>query len=311
MELGRLEQVPVREIWPHEARHFTPWMLEHADHLGEALGIDLDLEEGEHDVGDFALDLIGRDLSTGDVVIVENQLEATNHTHLGQILTYAAGTDAGIIVWISTSFREEHRQAIDWLNEHTAEELRFFGVELGAVRIGDSAPAPLLRVVSQPNDWQKHIRTVSRVRDSSGRGALYRAFWSRFLTRLNEVHPDWTRAKSTGNNYISFRSQARGVAFNLVFSEGDRLSAMLWIDVGDAAENVEIYRRLEKQKTLMEETAGTELLWDFDEGRKAQKVIAASSGRIEDEEHYEVFISWLIETSERLRRALDAVELDE
>lgn len=117
--LGRLEGVEVRTVWVHEARDFTPWLLEHADHLAETLGIDLELEQSEHPVGGFSLDLVGRDLTNDAVLIVENQLAGTDHNHLGQILTYAAGTDASSIVWIATSFREEHRQAIDWLNEPT------------------------------------------------------------------------------------------------------------------------------------------------------------------------------------------------
>lgn len=113
MELGRLEEVEIREVSEHEARDFTPWLLDHEDHLAETLGIDLELEASEHPVGGFSLDLVGRDLTNDGVFIVENQLEGTDHPHLGQILTYAAGTDASSIVWIATSFREEHRQALD------------------------------------------------------------------------------------------------------------------------------------------------------------------------------------------------------
>ena len=152
MELGRLEGVEVRTVWEHEARDFTPWLLDHADHLAETLGIDLELNQSEHSVGGFSLDLVGRDLTNDAVLIVENQLEGTDHNHLGQILTYAAGTDASSIVWIATSFREEHRQAIDWLNEQTRENIRFFGIELKVARIGTSLPAPLFNLVAQPND---------------------------------------------------------------------------------------------------------------------------------------------------------------
>src|SRR4029453_13226344 len=134
IELGRLEAVDPRLIWAHEAHSFTPWLLENEDRLAEALGIDLELGAS---VGGYKLDLVGRDLTNDAVLIVENQLETTDHSHLGQVLTYAAGTAASTIVWIATAFREEHRQALDWLNENTGEQAHFFGIELQVVKIGD------------------------------------------------------------------------------------------------------------------------------------------------------------------------------
>lgn len=156
--LGRLAPVAPRDVWAHEAHDFTPWLLANQDVLGEALGMDLELVTAEHPVGGFSLDLLGRDLATGETVIVENQLEVTDHLHLGQIITYAGGTDPTNIVWIATGFRDEHRAALDWLNTHTDENTRFFGVEIHVVRIGSSEPAPLLRVVTQPNDWGKQVK---------------------------------------------------------------------------------------------------------------------------------------------------------
>ncbi len=185
MELGRLRKVEVRTVWESEARDFTPWLLDHHDHLAEALGIDLDIERSEHPVGNFSLDLVGRDLTNDAVLIVENQLGGTDHNHLGQILTYAAGTGASSIVWIATSFREEHRQAIDWLNEQTQENVRFFGIELQVVQIGESLPAPLFKLVAQPNDWQKQVRSATGTRIGS-RVALYRSFWTAYLKLLTD-----------------------------------------------------------------------------------------------------------------------------
>ena len=183
-ELGRLEQVNPREVWAHEAQHFTPWLLGHADTLGEVLGIDLELERNEHPVGGFSLDLIGRDLTNDCALIVENQLEGTDHAHLGQILTYAAGTDAATIVWMATTFREEHRQALDWLNNLAGDQARFFGVQITAVRIGDSPVAPQFRLRAQPNDWHAQLsRAVRATTAVSGKAQLYRDFWTRFLDR--------------------------------------------------------------------------------------------------------------------------------
>jgi hypothetical protein len=129
-ELGRIELVDPRSIWQHEAQDFTPWLLANADRLAEALGIDIEFEAAEHAVGGYSLDLVGRDITNDAVLIVENQPATTDHSHLGQVITYAAGTGASTIVWIATGFREEHRQPLDWLNESTDDKTQFFGVEL-------------------------------------------------------------------------------------------------------------------------------------------------------------------------------------
>ena len=181
--LGRLTTVLPRDVWTHEALNFTPWLLQNVDVLSDLLGMDLELQVAEHPVGDFSLDLLGRDASDDSVVIVENQLEQSDHGHLGQILTYAAGTNPKTIVWIATGFRPEHRAALDWLNEHTDPDTRFFGVEIGVVRIGDSSPAPNFRLVAEPNDWEKQVKAATAAGAITERSKL---FW----TSLNNSAPE-------------------------------------------------------------------------------------------------------------------------
>ncbi|KRD41302.1 hypothetical protein ASE38_16955 [Cellulomonas sp. Root930] len=156
--VGRLERVPLRDVWPHEAHALTPWLLANADVLADVLGMDLELSAAEHPVGQFSLDLVGVVRGTDEVVIVENQLEPSDHTHLGQILTYAGGTDASHIVWVAPRFRDEHRAALEWLNARTDTQTRFFAVQIDAVRIGTSLPAPLMELVVRPNDWEKTVK---------------------------------------------------------------------------------------------------------------------------------------------------------
>src|SRR5699024_2637582 len=158
--LRRLEVLRIRDVWANEASNFTPWLLDNADVLSEALGMDLALDVAEHPVGDFSLDLTGTDRRNGESVIIENQLEESDHKHLGQIMTYAGGTEATNIVWVATRFREEHRAALEWLNERTDERTRFFAVTIELVRIGDSMPAPRLTLVVRPNDWGKQVRAT-------------------------------------------------------------------------------------------------------------------------------------------------------
>src|SRR6266851_3093921 len=139
-ELGTLVFLDPRDVWSSESIEFTPWLADHLDLLGEALGIDLELDGREAPVGDFSADLLARDNNRDRLVVIENQLEQTDHDHLGKMLTYAAGRSAGVVVWIAKKIREEHRAAIDWLNEHTDEELEFFAVELQVPKIDESRP---------------------------------------------------------------------------------------------------------------------------------------------------------------------------
>lgn len=151
---GRLERVDLCEVWPHEAASFTPWLAqaESIQLLGDTIGMSLQVEAQEKDVGPFRADILCRDTSpNGGWVLIENQLERTGHPHLGQLITHAAGLDAATVVWIAQHFTDEHRAALDWLNEITGDAFRFFALEVEAWRIGDSMPAPKFNVVSRPN----------------------------------------------------------------------------------------------------------------------------------------------------------------
>ena len=157
-QLGRLQQIDdLREIWRTEARDFTPWLAEEDNLalLGDAIGLDLELESTEKDVGPFRADILCKETGTDHWVLIENQTERTDHTHLGQILTYAAGLNAVTIVWIARQFSDEHRATLDWLNDVTGDAVSFFGLEIELWRIGDSPIAPKFNIVSKPNEWTK------------------------------------------------------------------------------------------------------------------------------------------------------------
>lgn len=156
-KLGKIEKVNVRDVWPHEALNFTKWLAEEENLslLGDACSIELELIEKESSVGSFAVDIFAQEVGSERKVIIENQLEDTNHDHLGKIITYASGKDAGVVIWIVAHARDEHRRAIEWLNEHTDSDCAFFLVEIEVWRIGDSARAPRFNVVESPNEWAR------------------------------------------------------------------------------------------------------------------------------------------------------------
>ncbi len=182
-ELGSLARVDLREIWQSEDRHFTPWLAEPANLkiLGTAVGLELQLEAQEKYVGPFRADIFCRDALDGSWVVIENQLERTDHSHLGQLLTYTAGLEAVTIIWIAERFTDEHRAALDWLNEKTPDGIAFFGLEIELWRIDDSLAAPKFNVVSRPNEW---TRAIIQKRSNSEIGQLCLDYWSGVLDLL-------------------------------------------------------------------------------------------------------------------------------
>lgn len=306
--LGRLRLVPPRQVWPHEAHDFTPWLLANADVLSDLLGMDLDLEVAEHPVGDFSLDLLGRDTATGQKVIVENQLDVSDHTHLGQILTYAAGTDPMTIVWVAPAFRPEHRAALDWLDTRTDEHTRFFGVEIAVVRIGDSEPAPMFKLIVQPNDWEKSVRAATTVVEGlSEKEQLQQRFWARLMDVLQQDRPGWSRAtRPPRGSWFSMSTGSPGATFYLSLTHAGLVS-QLWFE-GDATANEQRLAALvEKQENFV---AAYGLPVDFEElpGRKSTRVSDTLPGAVlADESKWDAYVTWLMDRQGRLRKALAAV----
>jgi hypothetical protein len=308
-ELGRIEFVPPREVWQHEAHHFTPWLLDNADVLGDLLGMELELDVAEHPVGGFSLDLMGRDALTGQVVIVENQLETTDHQHLGQILTYAAGTDPTTIVWVAAAFRSEHRSALDWLNARTDEGTRFFGVELGVVRIGNSAPAPAFKLVAQPNDWQKTVRAATTQSDAvSVRNEVYRAFWSRWMGLVQSERPGWSRAtRPPAQNWFSMTAGTAGATYYTSFTK-QGLSSELVFEDPEPAVNTDRLEVLSARAAEMQQAYGGDLEFQQLPGRKATRIAEyLAHAEVAAEDRWSDYLPWLLDRQTRLRTALDAV----
>ncbi|WP_170327953.1 DUF4268 domain-containing protein [Ruegeria arenilitoris] len=190
-ELGRLEKVDLREIWQSEPADFTPWLAqpENLSILSETLGIDLEFEAQERSVGPFRADILCKDIGTDNWVLVENQLAKTDHTHLGQLLTYASGLQAVTIVWIAAQFTEEHRATLDWLNEITDDKFRFFGLEVELWRIGQSLAAPKFNAVSKPNNWSRSVARAARSLDDAELTETrvgQREYWDAFHAQLQK-----------------------------------------------------------------------------------------------------------------------------
>jgi hypothetical protein len=165
-ELGKIQLLTLRDLWTHEERDFTPWLAQHIDQLSALLGVPIVVDQTEHKVGNYELDILGRVEENDAVVIVENQLNSTDHGHLGQLITYAAGLEAAIIVWMAGDVRDEHRSAVEWLNNHTDDKVSFFLVRPEVFRIDDSKPAVRFYLEAAPSEFSRRLRSVVEKEDS-------------------------------------------------------------------------------------------------------------------------------------------------
>ncbi len=298
--LAKIERVDLRDAWPNEARDFTPWLAENIAELGEALGMDLELQQTEASVGGYSLDVLATDLGQKRSVVIENQLGPTNHDHLGKVLTYAAGYDASVIVWLTQEFRDEHRQAMDWLNQRTGEDTQFFGVVVELLRIDDSRPAPQFRIVSMPNGWRKEAAALLSGKATatlSPRAEKYRAFFQRLLDTLREEHR-FTNAKiGQPQNFYSFSlGYGSRVTFVVRFTGYEVVTVELYIDSPDEGWNSRLFHALQESERAIEESLGEDLLWDHGEGRRSCSIVLGVSGKIDDEDEILSNIhDWMVE----------------
>lgn len=305
-EILELTQVDVKEVWKHEANDFTPWLAANLDRLESLLGMELELEGTEVPVGPFWADIVLQEASTGRRVVVENMLGATDHDHLGKVLTYAAGLDAWYCVLVAREFRPEHRSALDWLN-HSTDDVGFFGIQVSAVRIGDSPPAAQLSLVVEPDGWARQIPKAGLTATQQN----YVEFWSAFLSVFNERHPNWGNVtKAPAANWINFPSGHSGVPFDLAFSwpagsETYRIRVSLYISPSGEGDPDRVYDRLLGDRTEIEDRFGSELVWERNEDRISRR-ICVYSDLVDptDTSRWPEYTEWMVENLSGLRSAL-------
>lgn len=274
MELGRLEKLDLRKFWKKESTDFTPWLAkeENIQLLGETIGIELEVQGQEESVGPFSADILCRDTINDHFVLIENQLEKTDHTHLGQLMTYAAGLDAVTIIWIAQKFTEEHRAALDWLNRITDDTFTFFGIEIELYKIGDSAPAPLFKIVSKPNDWSKQVKRSSTSQAFTETKILQQKYFQAlkdymeenrsFVRMQNPLPQHWTNvAIGRSNFHLSVTVNSRDNTINI------------WLNIGGeyAKDNYSKLWKIAHNDALTE--ISEDLIWDRMEGKKMSAVI--------------------------------------
>lgn len=308
-DLGRLERVDLRAEWTKEDRDFTPWLAqeENIALLGEALNMSLEVEQEERRVGRFSADILCKDTGATDAgwVVIENQLETTDHSHLGQILTYAAGLEAKTCVWVAAKFHEEHRAAIDWLNEISSDEFQFFGLEIELWRIGGSVSAPKFNIIAKPNDWKREVgRTARSMQPASltDTKKLQLEFWHALNKRLNE-HKFLRSRKPRAQHWTTFSIGRSGMHLGALFNTKDsRISVELYL--GDENANA-YFDELNLSRQKIDQNIGVELEWlPLPESRACRIIAHEAAGNIRDREKWPILLEWLVKTLERMHTEL-------
>lgn len=312
-ELGRLERVEPRNVWVSEATHFTPWLAkeENLKLLGDAIGIELEFEAQEKSVGPFRADILCKNTATDDWVLIENQLERTDHTHLGQLITYASGLKAVTIVWIANPFTEEHRSALDWLNEITDSKFNFFGLEVELWRIGDSQIAPKFNIVAKPNDWSRTVSEgVARVEREglSESKQLQLEFWTFFrdfaqnqktLFKPTKAHPQHWMNMSIGRSGFGLTAIASLWDSESESYEINEIRAHVEIQHKDAKQYFEI---LKADQLEIETKIGYPLIWINDPEKLSCRVIVRKSVILKNKADWENQSAWLVKHLDDLHR---------
>ena len=301
MKLGTLKRIDLRKYWRHEALNFTRWLSEPENIaiLSDEVGIGIEVTQTEASVGRFNVDILAQEENTGRKIIIENQLETTDHCHLGQLITYAAGLEAQYIIWIVREVREEHSQAVDWLNEHTVGDISFFLIVLELWQIGDSDPAPKFSVISRPNEWKKSVR-VAQDGDLTATKTTQLEFWQQLKEFASEKYPELRLRTPRPQHWydVSIGRADRHVCFT-VYSRENQVGCDLYIP-----DSKELYMTFLASKAQIENELGIDEPLDWQElsGKKACRIRLWHPFTFTDSTTWNEAFDWLSRTAIRFKK---------
>ena len=300
MAIGKLEEVDIRELWKHEQYDFSEWLSkkENIENLNDILGLTLVDISKETYVGSYRCDLFAKDETTGIKVIIENQLEMSNHDHLGKIITYASGVDAKVVVWIVKEAREEHRSAIEWLNNNTNSNINFFLIEIHAYKIGNSDNAPMFQVIEQPNDFIKNNKSINS-NDTMNKSQSQRLeFWNQFNNVLVERGKPFNVRKATTDHWYNVAIGTSDAHIDITLVNKDSVIGVeLYI-----TDNKELFDKLYQRKDEIESDLGFKLDWRRLNNSKASRIVTFIKGlNFDDHSNYNELINKTIDLAVLMR----------
>jgi hypothetical protein len=301
-EFGSLESQEVRSYWEHEADDFTPWLAaeirtESASKLEEALELDLAVLEEEKSVGRYNVDIFAEVVDDNRKVIIENQLESSDHDHLGKSIAYASGVDADIIVWIAPRFYDEHRDAMQWLNENSREGIDLFAIRLEVWRIGDSEPAVRLNPIAEPSEWkEKAQRSQDELNDTE---TLREEYWTAFRDRIEDENSVLSARKPFPDYYYNNPIGKAGVELQFTIKATENELGVALVIRDDA----ELYQHLAEDRETINDQLGQEVTWEEPEetraGKARSKITVTKHAGVQEEAHWDEYTEWMLETGEQ------------
>ena len=301
-KLSILEEIKdLCTIWPHEALDFTPWLAddENISLLADAVGLDISVDETESSVGDFNVDIYATETGTDRKIIIENQLEDTNHDHLGKLITYASGKSADIIIWVVKHAREEHKAAIEWLNNHTDDKIGFFLCEIKLYRIGDSEPAVKFEVIEKPNDWTKEIKQSESINQRQQQILDYWSSFNEYAFKNHDFAKAFNQRKPSIHHWMNFSigSSDCHISVSQIHTR-DELVVELYI-----REDKALYNMLYGHKDDVEQTAGFPLDWRELPEKKASRILVTKNAALPDQSKWTEQFDWIMDTMLKMKRA--------
>ena len=266
--LGRLVPASVREIWANEATDFTPWLAENLDLVGDLIGMPITLKNREVLVAGFRLDLLA-ETADGRHVVIENQLDPSDHSHLGQLMVYASALEPVAVVWIAREFRDAHRRAFEWLNERTDDGVRFFAIKLGVVAIGASARAPELTLAAEPSEVQRATKEIAAPPSSTSRDRM--AFFETVMESVARARVGFRKPKVDPSNWVGFSSGPFG-HYSVVLDRENRVRVEVWLDCEDRDRNKALFDELRMDAASIEQAIGAPITWDRKDEMRASSI---------------------------------------
>ncbi len=293
--IGKIEEVAdIRSVWPHEQYNFSEWLADNIEILNEAIGMNLEVTDKELHIGSFRADIVCKDDNVGKVVI-ENQLERTDHDHFGKIITYAAGVDAGAVVWIAPTFTEPHLTAVKWLNDETGSNRQFFAIEIHLFKIGNSEPAPYLKVVAQPNEWCKVAKSIASGDPKSQLEATRYSYWTCLSEYLQDKGYFGTLPKAVRTHYNNLSVGKSQIFFALTIdSIHNVIKTMVYMEGPKAKSRFDFL----KDKCYEDgvKIFGDKLVWLDKEGNSTKSIEISANYSLNDEAKWKVQFEWFYQT---------------
>ena len=300
IQLGTLKEITdLRSVWAHEALNFTPWVAENIDLLADVVGLDITVDETESSVGDFNVDIYASETGTDRKIIIENQLEDTDHDHLGKLITYASGKGADVVIWIVKHAREEHKAAVEWLNNHTDDKIGFFLCEIKLLQIGNSEIAPSYTVVERPNDWTKEIKKITVTNPTQQQRLEYWQAFNDYAFQNVKFAKTFHKRKPTMDHWMDFSigSSACHIGVTQV-QKRNAVGVELYVN-----DDKELFKSLFAHKNEVEEIMGFPLEWRELPERKASRIIVEKEVNLDDRDDWVQQFEYIMDVCMKMKEA--------